>query len=114
MSVDVWECLRDHSSKDEVYSALITSVLHTISRVKPQIIEIITQMTPEIHRLKPVLLTTKCLKMVERILLEGKMELRPSLNRLIQLLHRLLGSVLIEHVSSNCLHKLMDIVNQGS
>ena len=73
----------------------------------------IALLVPAAYKAKQTYVTKNCIKLVEKILAEGKMDIRIATNRLILKLYECLGSVLIENVASNCLQKVMDIINSS-
>lgn len=73
----------------------------------------ISGLVAAVYNAKQTYVTKNCVKLVEKIILEGKMDIRIAANRLVLRLYEVLGSVLIENVASNCLQKVMDIINSS-
>ena len=65
---------------------------------------------PEIHKVKPVLVTKYVYQAALKLLDDSKADMKGAVNKLIQVLHKLTGSAFIEAVPPPKLERVLSII----
>ena len=113
MAKDVFDTIIESCDKQTLFNPLITVTPGVNIRAKATFITTVAAMVTQAHRAKPAPVTKAIIQLLNKLLEDGKMDVRLATQKLVNVMYSVIGSSLLEVVPSAKLQQVMEILNSS-